>query len=464
MSAFPLAHPTAAVASPPIVPAIPSRALHLVGVPPLPTVVGADLQVPTLDGPVAYGHLDHAASTPALESVTRAVGRTLETYSSVHRGAGFASRVTSAWYEQAREEVADFVGARSGDNVVFTRTTTDSWALLSRALPSRTTVFVFASEHHSTLLPWGRQRTVRLPIPRTIEDAEALLEEAFAEHPSKHRLLVITAASNVTGEVWPIARLASLAHQHGARIAVDAAQLAAHRSVDLAGWDADYVAFSGHKTYAPFGAGVLAGRSDWLDTGTPYLFGGGATSAVSDERTAWTTGSARHEGGSPNVVGAIALAAACATIRANRSAIEAHEEQLLERLRSGLDTVDGVEQLSIFDAEHDRVGVVAFTVEGYDSSLVSQILSVEHGIGVRDGKFCAHLLVDELLDDPWGEAPSTAVRASIGLATTIEAVDRLVAALRELTTVGPRVTWTRGATGWAVEGADPRDAPLTRPW
>ncbi len=446
-------------------PTIGSRALRVVSDAPLvPRVIGAELQVPTLDGPVTYGHLDHAASTPALESVKSAVDAALETYSSVHRGAGFASRVTSAWYEQARSEVADFVGARADDTVVFTRTTTDSWNLLARALPSRCTVFVFASEHHSTLLPWGRSRTVRLPIPRTVEDAEHLLEEALSDYPARNRLVVVSAASNVTGEVWPIERLAALAHAHGARIAVDAAQFAAHRPVDLAGWDADYVAFSGHKTYAPFGAGVLAGRSDWLDAGTPYLVGGGATAAVTETGTTWATGPARHEGGSPNVIGAIAIAAACATIRAHRELIETHEERLLERLRAGLDDLNGVEQLSIFDDTTDQVGVTAFTVAGFDSSLISQILSVEHGIGVRDGKFCAHLLVDELLDDPWGEAPTTAVRASIGLATTQEAVDRLVAALRELTTLGPRATWTRGPTGWTVEGQDPRDTVLPRPW
>ncbi len=158
---------------------------------------------------------------------------------------------------------------------------------------------------------------------------------------------------------------------------------AAHRPVDLAGWDADYVAFSGHKTYAPFGAGVLAGRSDWLDAGTPYLVGGGATAAVTETGTTWATGPARHEGGSPNVIGAIAIAAACATIRAHRELIETHEERLLERLRAGLDDLNGVEQLSIFDDTTDQVGVTAFTVAGFDSSLISQILSVEHGIGGR---------------------------------------------------------------------------------
>ncbi|GAA2475616.1 aminotransferase class V-fold PLP-dependent enzyme [Terrabacter carboxydivorans] len=446
-------------------PAVRTRALHAVPeARTLPTVVGAQLRVPTLHGDTAYANLDHAASTPALETVKAAVDRALETYSSVHRGAGYASRLTSAWYEQAREEVAAFVGARRDDTVVFTRTTTDSWSLLSKALPSRTTVFVFDIEHHSTLLPWGRFRTVRLPVPQTVEDAHALLEEALADHPSRHRLVVIAAASNVTGEVWPVERFAALAHEHGARIAVDAAQLSAHRTIDLAGWDADYVAFSGHKTYAPYGAGVLAGRSDWLDAGTPYLLGGGATRAVTEDGTTWATGPARHEGGSPNVIGAIALAAACATISRHRDSIEEHESRLLERLRAGLDEVPGVEVLSIFGDDSDRVGVVAFTIEGWDSSLVSQVLSVEHGIGVRDGRFCAHLLVDELLDDPWGERSATAVRASIGLGSTREGVERLVAAVASLVEEGTTATWTLTGSGWAVEGTDPRDVEVDRPW
>src|SRR3954452_9850038 len=459
------AHPGSAPCGASPAPALRTRALHVVpeaGT--LPTVVGAGLRVPTLHGDTAYANLDHAASTPALETVKAAVDRALETYSSVHRGAGFASRLTSAWYEQARAEVAAFVGAREGDSVIFTRTTTDSWALLSKALPSGTTVFVFGTEHHSTLLPWGRSRTVRLPVPQTVEDAQALLEEALADHPSRHRLVVVAAASNVTGEVWPVEHLAALAHAHGARLAVDAAQLSAHRRIDLGAWDADYVAFSEHKTYAPYGAGVLAGRSDWLDAGNPYLLGGGATRSVTEDGTTWATGPARHEGGSPNVIGAIALAAACATISRHRAAIEEHETRLLERLRSGLGDVAGVEVLSIFGDDSDRVGVVAFTVEGWDSSLVSQVLSVEHGIGVRDGKFCAHLLVDELLEDPWGERATTAVRASIGLGSTLEGVERLVSAVARLVEHGTDAAWTLTDAGWAVEGADPRDVEVERPW
>lgn len=429
---------------------------------PLPAVVGADLRVPTRAGHRRYGNLDHAASTPALAAVKQAVDAALETYASVHRGAGWASRVTSAWYEQARDEVAAFVGAREDDEVVFTRTTTDSWNLLARALPDDARILVFDSEHHSTLLPWAPERTVRLPVPTSVEDALVLVDQALRAHAAPTRLLVLTAASNVTGEVWPVERFAALAHDHGARIAVDAAQFAAHRPIDLAAWDADYVAFSGHKLYAPFGTGALVGHRDWLDAGAPYLVGGGATRAVTQFSTIWQTGPARHEGGSPNVIGAIALAAACATISRHWEAIERHEARLLDRLRTGLASIPGVRQLAALDDVRERVGVVAFTVAGLDPSLVSQVLSWEHGLGVRDGKFCAHLFLDRLLT---GRPHATAVRASIGLGTTQEALDRLVAAVRRLVERGPLDEWAHAGSGWVLARGDERDVhAVARPW
>ncbi len=435
--------------------------------PRLPATTADRLVVPTLHGPRDYANLDHAASTPALVVVARAVERTLTTYSSVHRGNGFASRVTSRWYEQARGEVGRFVGARADDHVIFTRTTTDSWNLLSRALPEDTQIVVFASEHHSTLLPWGAHRTVTLPVPRSIEEGLGRLESALATHADRaaHTLVVVAGASNVTGEVWPVARLVEIAHRHGARLALDAAQLAPHRAIDLAGTGVDYVALSGHKLYAPYGAGVLAGRADWLDAAEPYLVGGGATAKVTADGVTWATGPARHEGGSPNVIGAIALAAACAVLAEHRDDLALWEHHLAERLRRGLDAIPGVRTHSLFGPGSDRVGVVAFTVAGLDSSLVSTALSVEHGIGVRDGKFCAHPLVDCLLaaDRPDEVAPSTAVRASLGLATRPEHVERLLRAVARLAADGPQLAYAPGPAGWEPE-IDPREVEVERPW
>ncbi len=432
----------------------------------LPAVVGADALVPTVDGRLlTYANFDHGASTPALVSVAAAVEQATRTYSSVHRGTGWNSRVSSALYEAARAEVARFVGARPDDQVIFTRNTTDSFNLLAAALPRDTTVIVFASEHHATLLPWNPRRTVRLPVPATPADAAALLREGLAEiaHVRGPRLVVLTGASNVTGEYWPLHTLVPIAKAAGARVALDAAQLAPHARLDLADLDVDYVAFSGHKVYAPYGAGVLAGRADWLDAAAPYLVGGGATASVTSSSVTWQQGPARHEAGSPNVLGAVALAAACAALSTHHEAIGAHEQHLSRRLHDGLRAIEGVTTLSIFGPAHDRAPVVAFTIDGLDSGLVSAALSAEHAIGVRDGKFCAHLLVDGLLDEAAVDS-TTAVRVSAGLATTDEHVDRLLGAVASLAATGPAGAYDRvGGHGWQPV-ADPRDLTVSLPW
>ncbi|GAA3213766.1 aminotransferase class V-fold PLP-dependent enzyme [Actinocorallia longicatena] len=394
----------------------------------IPQIVGADVPVPVKGGVAPYANFDYAASAPCLEAVQDAVARALPYYSSVHRGAGYASQVTTRAYEQARETVRGFLGGPQA--VVFVRNTTDAFNLLARALPSGTSVVVFESEHHATQLPW--RNAVRLPAPGSPDEALRAAAEALRSCPSGPRLLVVTAASNVTGELWPIAELAEVAHRCGARIAVDAAQLAPHRPLDAK--NLDYVAFSGHKLYAPFGAGVLAGRADWLRAADPYLRGGGASKHVGEAGTVEWAGDAeqRHEAGTPNVLGAIALAAACETLR-DWDVLVAEEERLLARLRSGLASIPAVRELGLWGPGHPRVGIVSFVVAGHPARAVAEHLSDEHGIGVRDGKFCAHPLVRRLVgageggcDGPEG----TAVRASIGIGTTDEHIDRLVAALR----------------------------------
>jgi selenocysteine lyase/cysteine desulfurase len=438
----------------------------------LPKTVSDNLGVATLHRTVVdYANLDHAASTPALQSVKDAIDIALRTYSSVHRGNGYASQITSGWYEEARAQVHAFVGARTEDLVVFTRNSTDSLNLLARSLPKDTTTFVFESEHHAALLPWNVARTVRIPVPASEQDALTLLEDALrtcAATTKGPRLVVIAGASNVTGELWPIESVVSLARRYGARVALDAAQLAPHRKIDIEALGVDYVAFSGHKIYAPFGTGVLAGRADWLNDAEPYLRGGGASEKVSGNGIVWAKGAARHEAGSPNVIGAIAVAAACAALDTHRTEIKAHEDALAGQLRAGLAAIDGVTTFSIFGPEHDRVGVTCFTVDGLDSSLVSAVLSAEYGIGVRDGKFCAHLLVESLLREASGEAsgddsPDTAVRASIGLANNPEHIARLLEAVATLADSGPSFEYRRTPQGWTAIG-DPRDLTLPRPW
>jgi len=430
-----------------------------------PRVLAERLAVPTVTGGlVDYANLDHAASAPCLAAVRDAVDALLPWYASVHRGAGFASRTCTTVYEQARGVVADTVGAGRGDTVVFTRNTTDALNLLARSLPRHTSVVLFDTDHHAALLPWRGPNVRHLTTPADRAGLPAVLDDALARCPAGPRLVVLTGASNVTGELWPVRELAAVARRRGARVALDAAQLAAHRPVHLGELDVDYLALSGHKLYAPFGAGALVGRADWLAAAPPYLLGGGATATVSRVGdglgVSWAAGPERHEGGSPNVVGAHALAVACATLAGSWPAVVAHETTLLDRLRAGLATVPGLTELSLFGADGPRVGVVSLTVSGPDAgrdvSLLAAALSAEHGIGVRDGAFCAHVATRRLLNRA-GSAGTAALRASIGLGSTAEHVDRFVGALRELVAVGPRGEYRRDDIGrWAP--ADDRRA------
>ncbi len=308
-------------------------------------VVGAGARVPLAAGGTAeYANLDHGASAPALRVVKETVDAVLERYASVHRGAGWHSKVCTSLYEGRGEPVRSFVGGRADDAVIFTRHTTDSFNLLAHCLPARTTVVVFETEHHAALLPWSPERTpaatqrqvVRLPAPDSAEHAVALVDHALRRRTPGPALLVITGASNVTGEVWPVAELARVARSRGARVALDAAQLAPHRPFSIEELGVDYVALSGHKLYAPYGAGALIGRADWLAAAPPYLIGGGATASVTDDGTEFKPLPDRHEAGSPNVPGAVALATACHVLaRADREALAQAEATLTRTLRRG---------------------------------------------------------------------------------------------------------------------------------
>ncbi|NUO56217.1 MAG: aminotransferase class V-fold PLP-dependent enzyme [Hamadaea sp.] len=400
-------------------------------------------------------NLDYAATAPCARAASDAVNEILPWYASVHRGAGALSQRCTLAYERARQTVGDFVGAREDDYVIFTRNTTDALNLLAHVVPAGTLVVTFAGEHHANLLPW--KECVRLPVPASPGEAVRSLDSALRElrrgtvsgEPATPLLVSVTAATNVTGELWPIRELALVARRYGARVAVDAAQLAPHHPVDLADLGADYLALSGHKLYAPFGAGVLVGRSDWLDAATPYLAGGGASAKVGDAThdVHWATGPARHEAGTPNLLGAVALAAVCDALEAaDRAALADREQALLRRLRTGLAALDGVAELRIFGQDAPRVGIVSFAVAGRESAEIAAALA-RRDIGVRDGLFCAHPLARRLLGEAaqragWAYAPATALRASIGLGTTEADVDAFLTALAAIVATAPAATPT----------------------
>ena len=421
---------------------------------PLLPVVGGDLVVPLVDGSeVRYTNLDYAASAPALEVVGQHVLEVLPLYASVHRGAGYASQVSTSAYESARVVVGDFVGARPNDEVIFTRNTTDSLNLLASVVPGETVVLDI--EHHANLLPWTARDARVVAAGATIAETLELVRAELTRRPAA--LLTVTGASNVTGEVLPLRALADIAHRHGARLAVDGAQLVPHRRVHLMAEGVDYLAFSGHKVYAPFGAGVLVGRADWLDRGEPYLRGGGAVTSVTLERTEWRTGPARHEAGSPNVLGVAALARALEELSdLDEREWAAHETGLRDHLIAGLSELPGVRILRIFPDGEPPVGVVSFTVDGVEANLLATYLSAEWGIGVRDGKFCAHPLLKRL------GVTGPALRASFGVGSTLQDADRLIEAVASYLTVGARWQYEFVDGHWFAKD-DERARPVWAP-
>lgn len=412
----------------------------------LARISGDDRWVPLVQGGTrTYADFDYAASAPALAQVADRVAGLLPYYASVHRGAGYLSRISTQCYEAARATVRDFLHCAGDQEVVFTRNTTDALNLLAACVPGDTVVLDI--EHHANFLPWVRHGRRVVSAADTLA---ATIDRIGAELRAKPAaLLAVTGASNVTGEVLPLAELAALAHRHGARIVVDAAQLAPHRRIDLRATGIDYVVFSGHKVYAPFGSGVLAGRRDWLDAAPPYLAGGGAVTEVTTEGAAWAAVPHRHEAGSPNVLGAAALAAACDALTELADSAAEHERALTDRLRDGLAAIAGVRCLRIWSDSPDCVAIVAFTVDGFEAGRVAAYLSAEYAIGVRDGRFCAHPLLARFGID-------AALRASIGLGTTAADIDRLLDAVRSLVADGPQWNYARVDGRW-----DP--VPETRP-
>jgi len=413
---------------------------------PAANLVDQDIQVPVLGGGlVRHVNLDLSASTPSLVSVAQQIQDLQPYYSSVQRGSGYLSEKCTGLVEGARADIAAHVNARPDDLVIFTRNTTDALNLLATAVPGDTVVLDI--EHHANLLPWRSRRVVESRV--TLAETLAAVRAELASRPAA--LLSVTGASNVTGELLPLAQFADIAHAHGARLAVDGAQLVPHRRIDMLAIGVDYLAFSGHKLYAPFGAGVLIGRADWLDAAPPYLAGGGAVGNVTLTEVEWKSGVARHEAGSPNIFGNISIATALADLtEIGWDTLREHESTLRDYLHAELGQINGIRILQGFPDAPDRLGLAAWEVSEGSVGLLAAALSAEHGVSVRAGRFCAHPLVARLATRRNG------LRASLGAGSTLDDIDRLVDALARLLKEGPRYQYERGSHGWHPHHDDRR--------
>lgn len=421
--------------------------------------VGLDQEVPLLDGQKrVYVNLDNAASTPALLSVQRAVDEFMPYYSSVHRGTGFKSQISTHAYEAARQIVLDFLGANPRQHTcIFGKNTTEGINKLARRFPfspEKNVVLTSGMEHHSNDLPWRRAaHTIHVQLTPDGQLLESDFDTQLEKYAGQVALVAITGASNVTGYLNPIHRLAEKAHHAGAYILVDAAQLAPHRQIDMLDLDdpahLDFVTISAHKLYAPFGTGALVGRKDIFSQGDPDQQGGGTVEIVTLDNVVWAGPPDRDEAGSPNTVGAVALAAAITQLQAVRmDRVADHEADLTNYALQQLNKIDNVVLYGDRDPENasQRLGVLPMSVKGISHFKVAAILGYEFGIGVRSGCFCAHPYILHLLglssdqahqvqarmlDGDKSDMPGL-IRASFGLYNTPEEVDYFVDALKRI--------------------------------
>jgi selenocysteine lyase/cysteine desulfurase len=421
-------------------------------------IVGLDQEVPLLDGRlVPYVNLDNAASTPSFRDVLEAIETFLPYYSSVHRGTGFKSRLSTVAYDQAHEIIGRFVGADPGTNtVIFGKNTTEAINKLAfrYPLPPGAVVLTTQLEHHSNDLPWrGRAEVVHVRATPEGRLDEEDFDRQLARHAGRVALVAVTGASNVSGFLQPIHRLARKAHAAGARILVDAAQLAPHRRVDMRPDDdpehLDFVALSAHKMYAPFGTGALIGPKSVFLENPPEYRGGGTVDIVTLDEVYWAGAPDRDEAGSPNVIGAVAMAVAARTLmEIGMDNVAAHEEALLRYTLTELRRVPGIRIYGETDPARaaEKVGVIPFNLEGVSHFLLSAILGYEGGIGVRSGCFCAHPYVvhllglsdaeshawrDQMLGGDKSYMPGM-VRLSFGCYNDFSDVDRLVEMLARI--------------------------------
>lgn len=421
-------------------------------------IAGIDTKVPLRNGSIIpYVFLDNGASTPPFQKVIDVMNDFMPYYSGVHRGTGFKALLATKVFDEAHNIAGRFVGANLETNtVIFGKNTTEVVNKLANRCPWREgdVVLTTLMEHHSNDLPWRKYaHYVHIGVDDLgYLDLEAM-KLAFEQYKGRVRFLAVTGASNITGIVNPIHDLARLAHEHGAYIFVDAAQLAPHRPIDVLPDDdpghIDFIAYAAHKMYAPFGTGVLIGPKAWFEEGVPDMVGGGVVEIVEEDFVAFSPPPAKEEAGSPNVPGAVALATAIGMLQGvGMQTIAHHEYHLILYAMERMLQIPGITIYGPTDplAFVDKVGVISFNVNNMPHAKVAAILSAEGGIGVRNGCFCAHPYVKRLLKFNEAEAKEITaeiiggdrsrlpgmVRASFGCYNNTEDVDRFVDLLAKI--------------------------------
>ena len=374
-------------------------------------------------------YLDSAASSQMPRAVLQAVEHYhTHNHANVHRGVHTLSQEATAAFEGARETVRHFINARSTREIIFTRGTTESINLVAQSwgtaqLRAGDEILITHLEHHANIVPWQMicertgARLIAAPLNERGEVETAALERLMTP---RTRLLALAHVSNALGTVLPVRELVHSAHERGILVLLDGAQAIAHESVDVQALDCDFYAFSGHKIHGPTGIGVLYGREALLAAMPPWQGGGDMILAVSIERSSWNDLPWKFEAGTPNISGAIGLAAALDYVSTlGRAAVSAHEQQLLRQAETALLGLPG---LRIVGTAQHKAAVISFTLAGVHPHDIGTILDHE-GVAIRTGHHCAMPVMD------YYGLPATA-RASFACYNTAGDIERLVAALQ----------------------------------
>ena len=415
-------------------------------------ILGVNKKVPLISGKsVTAINFDNAATTPPFRSVLEDIVDFAPWYSSIHRGEGYKSQLTTRLYDDSRNIVSKFVNADFNNTVIYVKNSTEAFNKLSNLLydPYKTNVILTTDmEHHSNDLPWRDKFFIDyISIDASGRLSLDDLEYKLNKYNNHIKLVTITGASNITGYKNPIYDVAKLVHKFGSKLLVDGAQLIPHAPFIMSNknseYNIDFLIFSAHKMYAPFGTGVLIGPKNFLDKCEPDLVGGGTVDIVTHDFIKWDDSPQRHEAGSPNVIGSIALASAIKTLnKIGMDNVECIEKKLtayailkiknIPDLKIYCDTSKGV----------DRVSIIPFNICGIHHALVAKILSYEWGISVRSGCFCAQPYLAKLLNisnefalnimtNPDSPRPGM-VRISFGLYNTYSEIDTLAYALNKI--------------------------------
>lgn len=391
--------------------------------------VAADF--PILARPVhgrRLAYLDNGATTQKPLAVIEAERRFyLESNANIHRGVHWLSQHATELYDAARATVQRFINAAHADEIVFTRGTTEAINLVAQSwgraeLRAGDEILVTTMEHHSNIVPWQllcEQTGAVLKVVPVSEAGELDLAAFDALLNHRTQLVAITHVSNALGSINPVAELTARAHAAGAVVLVDGAQAVAHQAVDVQAIGCDFYAFSGHKLYGPTGIGALYGRRSILNAMPPWQGGGDMIRTVSFERSTYAEPPQRFEAGTPNIAGAIGLAAAIDYVReVGIERIAAHEHALLEYATAAVDAIRGVRLVGT--AQH-KAGILSFLVDGIHPHDLGTILDAE-GVAIRAGHHCAMPLMTRF------GIPGTA-RASLAMYNTLADIDALVAAI-----------------------------------